>query len=268
MAGRKREYWNPLLMTYPDSRKVNAVSIGAETLYTRLLAMADDNANIEGSVTLLVCKLFAKRLENKQITFEDIQRWREELINIKLLELYTVDGKEYLHIVNCKKCKRKDLSDYVTCPDISESDQKSQSPKPKHKTSQNPSRKPKQKPKPKSNNSGTDNDTQSEFEKARKLYPGSKRGLKTEFEDFKKKHKDWKEALPLLVPAIEAQINHKDHLKAANQFCPQWKNFKTWINQRCWEEEQPNNQSDTYKALGKSSKSLEDAEQLEKELGI
>ena len=75
------------------------------------------------------------------------------------------------------------------------------------------------------------------FEKARKEYPGTKRGLKTEFDNFKKKHKDWKDAILLLSSSIENQILVKTQLKEQNKFVPEWKHLRTWINQRCWEEE-------------------------------
>lgn len=77
------------------------------------------------------------------------------------------------------------------------------------------------------------------FEQSRALYPGAKRGLETEFKDFKKKHSDWKKVLPLIQPAIEKEIAYKQGLVSSGQFCPQWKNFKTWLNQRCWEAEYP-----------------------------
>jgi len=76
------------------------------------------------------------------------------------------------------------------------------------------------------------------FESARKLYPGTKRGLDTELKDFQK-HPDWKEVLPLLEPSIRKEKAHKDHLTATGQFCPAWKHFKTWLSQRCWETEHP-----------------------------
>jgi len=72
------------------------------------------------------------------------------------------------------------------------------------------------------------------FEEARKIYPGTKRGLDTEFTNFKKKHKDWRNILPLLKPAIERQIQSRE---IATGFVPNWKNFQTWINNRCWEEQ-------------------------------
>jgi len=73
------------------------------------------------------------------------------------------------------------------------------------------------------------------FFEAYKIYPGSK--SKTDnFKTFKK-HKDWKECLPLLKPAVEKEVGHKKALKYYGEFCPDFKNFKTWLNQRCWEQE-------------------------------
>tara|TARA_R100001244_G_scaffold121574_5_gene91203 strand:+ start:1090 stop:1701 length:612 start_codon:yes stop_codon:yes gene_type:complete len=83
-----------------------------------------------------------------------------------------------------------------------------------------------------------------DFDIARKLHRGTKRGNETEFEDFKKKYKDYKTIIPLLQPAIESQIEWR---AKTTDFIPHWKNFKTWINQRCWEDETPN-QPKTIKA--------------------
>ena len=73
------------------------------------------------------------------------------------------------------------------------------------------------------------------FEVARLIYPGTKRRLDTEFKNFTKKHKNWREILPLLKPAIESQIAWR--VNANGKFRPDWKNFPTWINNHGWEEE-------------------------------
>ena len=78
-----------------------------------------------------------------------------------------------------------------------------------------------------------------QFEEFRKSYPGSKRGLPTEFKHFKKKHDDWKEILPKLLPAIEDQKRWRTAQKQIGMFVPSWKHLQTWINQRCWEMEPP-----------------------------
>jgi DNA-binding transcriptional ArsR family regulator len=82
-----------------------------------------------------------------------------------------------------------------------------------------------------------------DFDQARKLYPGVKRGCDTEFADFKKKYRDWKEVLPLLVPAIENQIQCRADKEESGAWVPNWKNFRTWLNQRCWEIEESGDQS-------------------------
>jgi len=78
---------------------------------------------------------------------------------------------------------------------------------------------------------------EAEFEKARKLYPSSaKRGHDTEWKHFKTKHKDWKDAVVDLVPAIQIQIRERTIQASRKEFVPPWKNFQTWINQRYWEQ--------------------------------
>jgi len=74
------------------------------------------------------------------------------------------------------------------------------------------------------------------FDEFRKLYPGTKRGLRTEFDNFVKKHKDWKEILPVLKERLEYQIKARQIREERKLFVPEWKNLRTWINQRCWEE--------------------------------
>ena len=74
------------------------------------------------------------------------------------------------------------------------------------------------------------------FEEFRKVYLGRKRGCQTELDNLKKKHKDWREVLPLLKPAYERQCAAK--IAQKGKIDPQYeKNLQTYINNRCWEEE-------------------------------
>lgn len=82
------------------------------------------------------------------------------------------------------------------------------------------------------------------FDEFRKLYPGTKRGNKTEFENFKKKTKDWKVVLPILQTSINGQMQYRSFLSSKKMFVPQWKALQTWINNRCWEEETKVNTED------------------------
>ncbi len=75
------------------------------------------------------------------------------------------------------------------------------------------------------------------FENFRINYPGTKRGLDTEFFNFTKKHKDWKQVLLLLKPSLDNQIQMKSLIKKNGSFVPEWKMLQTYINNRAWEEE-------------------------------
>jgi len=75
------------------------------------------------------------------------------------------------------------------------------------------------------------------FNRARELYPGTKRGNDTEFLDFSKKHKDFLKVAPLIERAVKRQIEYRKYKKNYTQeFVPPWANFRTWIFQRRWEE--------------------------------
>jgi hypothetical protein len=93
------------------------------------------------------------------------------------------------------------------------------------------------------NKSDNDNESKNEnkneiiFNKFREIYPGNKRGNKTEFDNFCKKHKDWKEVLLNLKDSLKNQIAKKQIARQNKLFVPEWANLQTWINQRRWEEE-------------------------------
>lgn len=87
---------------------------------------------------------------------------------------------------------------------------------------------------------------QQQFEQARQLFrqysPSGMRGFAREWKNFVKRSKnplpneikfDISEVTPLLLPAVQNQIpwRAKDGRL--------WKNFQTWINHGCWEEEGP-----------------------------
>jgi uncharacterized protein YdaU (DUF1376 family) len=75
-----------------------------------------------------------------------------------------------------------------------------------------------------------------EFENFRLLYPGTKRGYDSEFENLKKKYKDWKQICAILNDCLDKQIAAKETNRQNGAFVPQWKNLQTYINQKAWEE--------------------------------
>lgn len=70
------------------------------------------------------------------------------------------------------------------------------------------------------------------FEKARRLYPGKKRGLDVEWENFKRKHKDWRDLLDDegLKECVEILIQRKAYSPGF------WPMFQTFCNQSRYEE--------------------------------
>ena len=78
-------------------------------------------------------------------------------------------------------------------------------------------------------------DREREFENFRSAYPGTKRGFETEFENFKKKHKDWTLILPNLLPSLKKQIEARAKIKTSGGFVPEWQHLQTYINQSSWE---------------------------------
>ncbi|OJV40853.1 MAG: hypothetical protein BGO29_14900 [Bacteroidales bacterium 36-12] len=76
-----------------------------------------------------------------------------------------------------------------------------------------------------------------EFERFRKFYPGTKGGLNVEFENFRKKNRDYQDVVFLLYPAIEKLLEWRKQKKGSGKFVPEFANLQTWINQRRWEVE-------------------------------
>lgn len=94
-----------------------------------------------------------------------------------------------------------------------------------------------------------------DFEIARKLYPGRKRGLATEFTYFCKVTRDWQEVLPKLLPAIKAQIKWRKN--TTDKFIPAWKDFSSWIYNRYWEmENEPTPEKQKHKCWGCGSEQV------------
>lgn len=78
---------------------------------------------------------------------------------------------------------------------------------------------------------------QAEFDQFRKAYKGTKRGLQVEFDNIQCKYKNWREIIPLLMPALEREMVWREKMQAAGQFVPQWAHLQTYINQQRWETE-------------------------------
>lgn len=70
----------------------------------------------------------------------------------------------------------------------------------------------------------------------RKLTKKATRSVKTEFEDFKTRHKDWAEIIPYLSVAITRETKERQNAEANNKFFPLPKMLQTYLGkQRAWE---------------------------------
>lgn len=80
-------------------------------------------------------------------------------------------------------------------------------------------------------------DAKAVFDEARRAYPGLKRGVDPEYDNFLLKNKDHAaEILPLLLPAAQAYAKRCKEARTEKKYI---KHFKTWINGQCWTEEEP-----------------------------
>ena len=70
----------------------------------------------------------------------------------------------------------------------------------------------------------------------REAFPGTRRTWTTEFARLKK-HRDWKAAIPLLMPALDKEKAWRRRCADAGAWCQPWAMLSTWINQRRWEQE-------------------------------
>lgn len=81
------------------------------------------------------------------------------------------------------------------------------------------------------------------FDEVRKSYPGTKRGLRPEFETLKKAAKKSKTPVAELIEEIKAAIQNQKSWRAQQKnrgkFVPQWPHLSTWLNQQRWTEEPP-----------------------------
>jgi len=89
----------------------------------------------------------------------------------------------------------------------------------------------------------TEKELKESFDKFRKKYYGTKRGLDVEYDNLKKCCKKNRLKIAEIIPLLEPAIDNRNNANAINleneQFVPEWKYLKTWINEQCWTEETP-----------------------------
>lgn len=85
---------NRVIRDWTTSEKVDKLTQGAETFFTRLMMKADDYGNYTANIKLINAALFPL----KGYDPGKVEAWLKECIYLKLVKKYKVDGKEYINI--------------------------------------------------------------------------------------------------------------------------------------------------------------------------
>jgi len=106
--------WKKLNKAVIQSRKINAVSFGAESLYYRIVLLADDLGHFFARPEMVKGMCMPVR----RITVTAIAKYLDELHAIGLIEVYTARGEMYLEILGYEKYQyfRKDIKKFVDYP--------------------------------------------------------------------------------------------------------------------------------------------------------
>lgn len=87
-----------ILRDWTDSDAVNSLSAEGERLFVRIIMKADDYGRLSANPRLLRPLLYPLLLD--QVREADLQRWIAECVRAGLVRLYSVEGKQYLFVVN------------------------------------------------------------------------------------------------------------------------------------------------------------------------
>lgn len=92
-----------------DSEKILKLSAEEERFYVRLLLIVDDYGRFEARSVYLKSKCFPV---NEKIKSEHVKKWLKKLLDEKLILIYSVEGKDYLEIVEFNQRLRQKKEKY------------------------------------------------------------------------------------------------------------------------------------------------------------
>lgn len=230
-----------------DDVKIGKLSRDARLLYIGMWTFCDDLGVIIAESIWLKSKIFPY----DQIQIQQFERWIKELVQNGFISLLSVKSDKFYYLPKFTRhqlINRPNFDDVNICKELLDKELKqldrnslnnhgliSDKSVPIYREDKDIYNTPYNPP-------DGDSTFELEFEKFRKLYPGTKRGTETEFKNLKKKYKDWKTIIPLLIPALENEMNYHKIREIKGEFVPQYRNLSTWINNRCWEQEFKNEQ--------------------------
>ena len=83
------------------SPNLNECSIYAQDLFKRILVMVDDYGCCEGNIPIIYGRAYSMCMD--RVTINDVKKWRQELIDNKLIEIWKEGKREYISISNSEK---------------------------------------------------------------------------------------------------------------------------------------------------------------------
>lgn len=92
------------------SDRVDALDLGAELFYRRLMSVVDDFGRFDARPVMLKSHCFPLRVD--RVREADISRWMASCQKAGLLALYAVNGKQYLELADFKQQRRIVRSKY------------------------------------------------------------------------------------------------------------------------------------------------------------
>lgn len=98
------------------SERVNKLSWSAEVFYRRLMSIVDDYGRYEFNRSLLRSQLYPLKVD--RVSVSDIVKWSVECAEAGLIRLYTIDGKEYIEIIDFNQRLRAMKSKFPAPADI------------------------------------------------------------------------------------------------------------------------------------------------------
>jgi hypothetical protein len=107
---------NRILRDWTASEKIDHLSPGAEVFFTRLIMKADDYGLYYGNPKLLNSALFPLR----EYTNSQVLKWLNECVGCGVIQKYTVDEKEYIHILGFDQRLRLMKSKFPAPPKLAE----------------------------------------------------------------------------------------------------------------------------------------------------
>lgn len=82
---------------YFHSEKIAQLSFPARYLYAGMWCYSDDYGRSRNNVRLIRASIFPL---DEDVMSSDVGEWLKEIVNLEMLHQYTVDAKDYFHIVD------------------------------------------------------------------------------------------------------------------------------------------------------------------------